>query len=190
MDFITYLYWVGLDKSVGVDDVSMTRSRSIIVWFADVPACDVCRIICLIRSSWFFETTPHSKQGNSESKYFLCGWVKVYCCVTGWIVAVVWVMLDCGNWTWYWCSVDGVNGKRIWCDWNKCCRSVSVLAKISLHDEHEYWICGIIVVTVCGAVWIEICEAVVGVWDVWWIVDDKDGNGWSKIDKVLLRIVQ
>ena len=163
----------GFDKSVGVDE-SITASRSTIV----VPGCDVCRIMCLIKSSWFFETTPHSKQGNSESKYFLCGCVNVYCCVT----AVVWVGGGGGSWTWYWCSVDGVNGgKRIWCDWNRCWRNTSVFAKISLHDEQEYWICGMIVVTVCGVVWMEICEEDVGACDVWWIVEDSDGNGWSKI---------
>lgn len=175
---ITYLYWVELDKSVGVDDTSMTRSRSItVVWFADedeVPACVVWRIICLIKSSWFLETTPHSKQGNSESKYFLCGCEKVYCWVPGWIVAAA--RLVWGNCTWYCWSVAGEKGKRIWWEWNRCWRSVSVLLKMSLHDEHEYWICGMIVVTVCGAAWIDICDDVVG---VWWTVDVSDGNGWS-----------
>lgn len=92
-----YCVALELERSVGVDDTSMIRSRSKIVGLVDVlgPACDVCRfIICLIRSSWFFETTPQSKQGKSESKYFLC--VNVYCCVTGCIVAAdVCAMLVC-----------------------------------------------------------------------------------------------
>lgn len=37
----------------------------------------------------------------------------------------------------------------------------------------------IVVVTVCGAAWIDICEDVVG---VWWTVDVSDGNGWSEND--------
>lgn len=160
----------------------MIRSLSMIVAWFEVPACDVCRIMCLIKSSWFFDTTPHSKQGNSESKYFLCGWVNVYCCVTGWIVAVDWLILVGGNCT-YWCSVDGVNGNRIWWDWKRWVRNVSVFAKISLHEEQEYWIWGIIVVTVWGAVWIEICEDVVGVW--WCTFDVSDGNGWSKNEQCL-----
>lgn len=151
----------------------------------DVPACDVCRIMCFIKSSWFLETTPHSRHGNSESKNFLCGCVNVYCCATGCTVALVCALLVCGNCTWYWCSVVGVKGgKRIWWEWNKCWRSVSVFMKISLHDEHEYWICGIIVVTVCGADWIEMWEDAGGDWDVWWTVDDNDGNGWSKRKEV------
>lgn len=176
------------DKSVGVD--SCSRSTIVAVWFdaVDGPGCDVCLIICLINSSWLFDTTPQSKQGNSDSpeKYFLCGCVKVYCCVTGWITAVVCVMLDGGNCSWYWCSVEGVNGgNRIWCCWKRCWRSVSVLANISLQLEQEYWICGMIVVTVWGVVWIEICDDVVGAW-----CDVSDGNGWSEKQSKIIEIIK
>lgn len=92
--------------------------------------------------------------------------------------------LTWGNCTWYWGSVDGVKGgKIIWWEWNKCWRSVSVVAKISLQAEHEYWIWGIIVVTACGADWIEIGLAC----DVWCTVDESDGNGWSKSKQLSIK---
>lgn len=135
---------------------------------------DVCCIICLIKSSWFLETIPHSMHGNSESKYFL--WVNVVNCWVGCMALdVICETLLCGMVTCWYCWSDDdddvvENGNRIWCEWNKCCLNESVVLKISWHDEQEYWR---IVVTVCGA------DDVVTVWTV------DNGNAWSKLQKSL-----